>query len=108
MTDPDEILIAQFIVKGTPSLLIASEAISRVMQDPPNQTAASLELHGESVTVALQTGEPLSGAAGLAPYPAHTRRYRPLADSTGHAPLPLSIVAAFFIPILCIVRNICL
>jgi hypothetical protein len=63
MTDHDEILIAQFIVKGTPSLLIASEAISRVIQEPPNQTTASLEIHGQSVTVARQNGEPLNSAA---------------------------------------------
>ena len=63
MTNHDEILIAQFIVSGTPSLLIASEAISRVMQDPPNQKAASLEINGQSVTVALQTGESLSSAS---------------------------------------------
>jgi hypothetical protein len=63
MTDHDAILIAQFIVKGTSSILTASEAISRVMQDPPHQTAASLEIHGQSVTVTLQTGEPLSSAS---------------------------------------------
>ncbi len=63
MIDHDEILIAQFIIKGTSSILIASEAVSRVMQDPPDQTAASLEIHGQSVTVALQTGEPLSSAS---------------------------------------------
>lgn len=63
MIDHDEILIAQFIIKGTSSILIASEAVSRVMQDPPHQTAASLEIHGQSVTVALQTGEPLSSAS---------------------------------------------
>jgi hypothetical protein len=36
MTAHDEILIAQFLVKGTRSLLITSEAISRVIQAPPN------------------------------------------------------------------------